>query len=143
MKPAVKIPDVERIVIDYLYALRDNPRHPPPDRLPANATIGIGVPAGWLPATSPVHFQVRSEGTPEMAWPVVAFPTVSIIVRAATTSLAKDNASTAQSLLSESGWPPGTSGKPLQGVLAEQDPATKVELARVTMRVAVRSIPIA
>lgn len=138
-KPAVKIPDVEHIVVDYLKAIRN--RHLAPNRLPANATIGVGVPAGWLP-TSPMHFQIVSDGTPEMVWPIVAFPTVRVVVRAATTALAKANAALAQGLLSEGGWPAGISIQPRLGVLAAQDPASKAELASVTMRVAVRSQPI-
>lgn len=134
MRPAVVIPDVERLIVDHLQAIRGT-------HLPANATIGVIVPAGWLP-TSPVNFQVISDGTPEMRWPVVAFPTVRVVVRAATTTLAKANAALAQGLLCAGGEPAGISIVPLTGVLAAQDPDTGAQLASFTCRVAVRSQPI-
>lgn len=132
--PAVLIPDVERLVIDYLQAIRGT-------HFPAGATIGVGIPATWTPA-APAHIQIVSDGTPTMTWPIVASPTVRVVVRAASTTLAKSIAAMAMGLLCAGGWPPSFSILPLTGVLPASDPDTRAQLASFTLRVTVRSQPI-
>lgn len=133
-RPAVLIPDVERLIVDYLQTIRGL-------YLPTGATIGVGVPAGWTSARPP-HIQIVNDGTPSMVWPIVASPTVRVVVRAATTTLAKSTAAMALGLLCADGWPPSFSIIPLTGVLPASDPDTRAELASFTVRVNVRSTPI-
>lgn len=138
-KIAVRAPDVERAVVDHLTAERDSGRLA--GRLPAATTIGIGVPAGWVPA-SPLHLEVALDGTPEMHWPIVVWPTVRIVAHASTPTNAKQYAALVQGIILAGGWPQGWSAKPLTGILPARDPATSAELASFTVRIALRTTPI-
>lgn len=131
-KPAVTFPDPERAVVDYLTTVAAG-------QFPAGTTIGVGVPAGWVP-TSPTHIEVAWDGTPGLAWPVTADATIRVVVHAATTTLAKRDALLAQGLLCASGWPASLTIQPLTGVLPAQDPSTHAELASFTVRCRVRSV---
>lgn len=131
---AVTYPDVERLVVTHLAAVL-------PAYLPAGATIGVGVPASWKPA-SPIHVEVAWDGTPTMTHPIVANATVRIVVRAASTSTAKTYAALTEGVLCAGDWPDTFSVQPLTGVLPARDPDTHAELASFTVRVNVRSTPI-
>lgn len=131
---AVTYGDVERLIVDHLTAVLAG-------QLPAGATIGVDVPASWVP-TSPMHVQVLWDGTPTMTHPIVANPTVRVVVRSGSTTLAKRYALLIEGLLCAGGWPDTFSVQPLTGVLPASDPATRAALASFTVRVNVRSTPI-
>lgn len=134
MMLAVTYGDVERLVVDHLATVLAG-------RLPAGATIGVGVPSGWVPA-SPLHVQVVWDGTPTRTHPIVINATVRVVVRAASTTLAKQYALLIEGLLLAGGWPDSFSVQPLTGVLPAGDPDTNAQLASFTVRVTVRSTPI-
>lgn len=134
-KPAVTVPDPERLIVDHLVTICAG------GVLPTGATIGIGVPSGWTP-TSPLHVQVAWDGTPQLTWPIVVRATIRIVVRAATTTTAKRYANLIMGLLCVDVWPPSFTVFPLTGVMPATDPATAAELASFTVRVSVRTTPI-
>lgn len=131
---AVTYPDVERLIVDHLVTVLAG-------RLPAGATIGVGVPANWVPL-SPLRVEVSWDGTPEMTYPIVERATVRIVVHASSTTAAKQYASLVMGLLLAGGWPDSFSVNPLTGVLPARDPETHAELASFTVRVSVRSTPL-
>lgn len=129
-KPLVVYPDPEVAAVDLVQTLMTLEGE--------SGTVAVGVPEDWTPATG-THVQVAWDGTPELAHPVVAFPTVRITVWAAEPSEAKRVALLLQGhLLAHVG---GTlrNIRPLTGVLPAQDPATRAELATFTVRCATRS----
>lgn len=132
-KPAVIIPDVERIVVDHLVTICAG-------RIPSGATIGIGVPTGWV-ASQPLHVQVAWDGTPVMTWPIVVRATVRIVVHAGSPTTAKRYATLVMGLLCAD-TSTAFSVQPLTGVMPARDIDTAAELASFTLRVSVRTTPI-
>lgn len=131
MTPPVTFPDPERAVVDLLQHLTDEDDPP--------VTVSVGVPEGWTPE-APTHLEVAWDGTPETSHPVAEHPTIRIVVRAATTSVAKATAARARGLLlAHDGTPPVVSIRPLVGVMPARDPDTRDELAWFTVRVTVRN----
>lgn len=131
MKSLVTYPDAERLTVDYLT-----------DELDEDATIGVGVPIGWAKDDTP-HLEVALDGVPLLDHPMFAHATVRLVARAETTTEAKRIAMKALGVLC--GHPGGdgiTTVRPLTGPLPARDPASQAELAAVTARVTVRSIPI-
>lgn len=132
MKVAVTYPDVEHLVVDYLAELIDS----------AEARVGVGVPAGWTPSSTP-HVQVALDGTPNMVHPIAANHTIRLVARAATTSAAKALAMKAHGLLlAHPGGDGIASTRALTGVFPAHDSKTNAEIASVTARVTVRAIPL-
>lgn len=120
MKPAASFPDPEPLVRPILTAAFPT------------ATVGIGVPEGWSPA-SPTHIEVAWDGTP-IVTNTLALSTIRILVRAATTTEAKRVALLAQAhLLTDPSITPSVGVQPIR------DPDTRAELAWFTVRVARRS----
>jgi hypothetical protein len=135
VKVLAAFPDAEQLVIDLLTELIADHED--------DVTVGLGVPTGWKP-TDPAHLEVAMDGTPDQKPPIVAHPTIRIIARAATSTEAKRLAALAQGLLLAHRGGSGITGiRPLAGVLPAQDPQTRAELASVSLRVTVRSEPIA
>lgn len=134
MKLAVTYPDVEHLVRVYL---EEEMAAVEPD-----VTVSVGVPAAWK-KTSPTHVQVVSDGVPLLKHPIVAHATVRLVARAQSTGEAKRVAGIALGLLAAH---PGGGGIastiPFTGPLPGRDPDTGADLASVTARVTVRSIPI-
>lgn len=134
MRPQVTIPDVEPLIVDLLTVLIADAGE--------DVSVGVGLPDDWKPA-SRAHLEVSWDGTPDEAWPIAFHPTVRIIAHASSTGEAKRLAGLAQGLLCAHGGGSGITGiQPLTGVLPAQDPTTKAELASVSLRVTVRSVPI-
>ena len=130
MPLAVTIPDVERLVVDWLNPL-------------LTEQVGVAVPSTWKP-TSPPFLQVASDGHPTNSWPVTMTATVRLVARASTTTIAKALAAKAQGLLCSHPGGGGIAGaSPLTGPLPARDPETEAELAAVTCSVILRSTPIA
>lgn len=129
MRLAVTYPDMERVVRDYLDALLVE-------------TVGIGVPTTWGPG-SPNHLQVALDGVPRLEHPALAHATIRLVARAHSTSQAKALAMKGQGLLAAHPGGDGIASTAAQtGVLPARDPDTGAELASVTCRVSVRSVPI-
>ena len=134
MSLAVTFPDAELVTKNLLRDLMA--LHEP------EVTVAVGVPTDWTPA-SPAHLQVVWDGTPLRTHPVIAHATVRVVARATTTSEAKRLAGLAEGLLLAHGGGDGIASiRPLAGVLAARDPETRAELASISVRVTVRSIPI-
>lgn len=134
MKLAVTYPDVERETRDLLAELIATEE---PD-----ITVGIGLPADWT-AASPDHLQVSCDGTPLLDHPIVAHSTVRITAWSASTTRAKELANFALGLLcAHAGSDEIAAILARTGVLPARDPDNRGELASVTVRVSVRSIPI-
>lgn len=134
MKLAVTYPDPERATVDALAELLL--------LIAPTATVGIGVPVGWVPASAP-HLQVILDGTPELDHPVVMYSVVRLLVRAGTTTAAKALCTVAMGLLcSRTGYHGIATATPLTGPLAAQDPDTGAELASCTVRLTLRAIPL-
>lgn len=126
---AVTYGDPERLVRDYLDT------H-------LTETVGIGVPSTWAPG-SPNHLQVSLDGVPRMEHPAIAHATIRLVARSTSTTQAKALAMKAQGLLAAHPGGGGIASTAVQtGVLPTRDPDTGAELAMVTCRVSVRSIPI-
>lgn len=131
MSIAVEIPDVERLVVDYLDAV-------------LTEQIGVGIPSNWT-ATSQPFLQVSCDGHPFNSWPVTMTATVRLVGWAKTTTTAKALAARAQGLLCAH---PGGDGiavvQPLTGPLPARDPDNAgAQLAAVTCSVTLRAQPIA
>lgn len=134
MKPRVMVPDIERLVRALLEQLMDEQGE--------DVTVAVGVPEAWKPSDTP-HLQIAWDGTPTSEMPVVVRGTVRIIARARSTSEAKRLAALAEGLLVAHGGGAGITGiHALAGVLPARDPDTQAELASVSLRVTVRTIPI-
>lgn len=131
---AVTYPDAEKETRALLAALLEEQD--------IDATVAIGIPHDWTPDTGD-HLQVSSDGTPSIAHPVVSHSTIRITAWSASTSRAKELANLAFGLLcAHDGTPPIAAILPLTGVLPARDPESRAELAYVTVRVSVRSVPI-
>lgn len=134
MKPLAVFPDAERATVDLLTALLDE--------WAPDFTCGVGVPPDWTPA-SPTHVRVAWDGTPVLEHPVVAHATVRLVAYAATTTEAKAAVAVAQGLLLAHAGGDGVAAvHELTGVLPAHDPATAAEIASVTVRITVRSVPL-
>lgn len=134
MRPRVMVPDIERLLRDLLAELMEEQGE--------SVTVEVGVPADWTPESA-AHLEVAWDGTPASSMPVVARGTARIIARAQTTSEAKRLASLAEGLLlAYEGGEGITAIYELAGVLPARDPDTQAELASVSVRVTVRTIPI-
>jgi hypothetical protein len=136
MRPTVAQPDAERAMVDVLteaLAARE-----------PTTTVGIGVPIGWTPTSSPTHAEVAWDGTPGGQWPITARPTIRIVVRAASTTTAKATAALCQALLlAYEGGHGITTISPLVGITPARDPDTEAELAWFTVAVTTRLTPLA
>lgn len=129
-RTAVTYPDAERLTVTCL------------DGLLPTVDVGIAVPPTWKPADTP-HVQVAMDGTPRVFHPMAQQPTIRLIARAATPTLAKELAQEAAGRLIAGPWPDGiTNVQALTGPFPARDPQTKAELASVTVRVTVRSTPL-
>jgi hypothetical protein len=71
MKVAVNYPDPEHLLVPVLAELLDEHG--------VEASCGVGRPDGWTPADG-LHVEVAWDGTPEIRHPLVAWPTVRIVV---------------------------------------------------------------
>lgn len=127
-RPLVTYPDVEELIIDHLVDL-DARNNVPPD---------------WTPGSDGDYvLEVHLDGTPRDLHPIAQQSTVRLVARAGTTSQAKALALEAHGRALVGPWPTGiTNVQKLLGLTTAQDPATLAELAAVTVRVTVRSIPI-
>lgn len=129
-------PDPERISVDQLTDLLA-------DRDITDATVSVGVPVGWTPA-SPPHISVSCDGIPWDRHPIAVRATMRFTVRAATTTTAKDLANTAQALLCGAAGRDGLIGHEWStGPLTTLDTATRTELAWFTTLATLRSMPLA
>lgn len=129
--PAVTYPDPERVVRDYL------------DTVIADATIGVGVPSSWTKASGN-HLQVATDGMfLGRTHPVYGEATIRLVAWSASPTQAKELAQRAQGLLlAHPGTGDITRTRPLTGLLPARDEQTNAELASVTVRVTLRSVPI-
>lgn len=128
---AVEVPDVERLVVDWLDTQ-------------LSESVGITVPANWKPGTSPPFLQVACDGHPSNTWPVTMNATVRLVAWASTKTAAKALAAKAQGVLcSHPGGGGISSARPLTGPLPARDASTGAELAAVTCRVILRTKPLA
>lgn len=130
-KTAVTYPDPERVVKDYL------------DPLIADATVGIGVPSSWTSASGE-HLQVAADGSfLSGTHPVYTEATVRLVAWSDSPTAAKELVQRAQGLLLAH---PGTGSisrtRPLTGLVPARDDQTNAEIASVTVRVTLRSVPI-
>lgn len=128
------VADVERLVRDYLAdALADV--HP-------DVTVTIGVPTNWTPRSAP-HLQVTSDGVFAFESVAIAHCAVRLVAWSDSTTTSKAIAANALGLLAAH---PGGNGiavaRPTTGPLPARDTETGGELAAVTARVTVRTIPI-
>lgn len=129
MKLAVTYPDVERLTVDYLTPLLD-------------ASVGVGVPGSWTPSSGD-HVQVALDGTFLPDHPVGARCTVRLVAWSSTTTKAKALVQLAQGwLLAHPGGDEIAGTRPLTGLIPGRDARTGAEIASVTVRVTVRSVPI-
>lgn len=123
-------PDPERVVRDYL------------DTVINDATIGVGVPSSWTAGSTP-HVQVSTDGMFMENWPVAGEATIRLVAWAASPTAAKALAQRAQGyLLAHDGVGDIARTRPLVGLLPARDEQTGAEIASVTVRVTLRSIPI-
>lgn len=131
-KPVAAYPDVEHLIVDHLAGLLE----------PEDCTVGVGVPTGWSPSSTP-HVEVAWDGTPEVVHPIVARATVRIVARAGTSTAAKALALAAQAVILGGSPPAGVANiQSLTGVLPARDPDTRAELASFTVRVNVRAVAV-
>lgn len=129
MKVVVDWPDVERLLVDLIAGLD----------VDATATVGVGVPTSWTPATG-THIQVALDGTTEVIPAVIARHTMRVTVWADSTTTAKALAATLQGHLHAHGGGSGiTAITPLTGTFPARDRDTGAELASFTVRAVVRS----
>lgn len=132
MKPEVTFPDPEVLLVPIVADLLDE--------LGSDATAGVGVPPGWVAADEVAHVEVAWDGTPEVAWPLVAWPTVRIVVHGFDPTPTK---ALALALMGKLAATTEVSCKPLTGVLRTADPDDpEAVLAAFTVRVITRPQPI-
>lgn len=127
-------PDVEKLVRAYL---ADQFAEFDPD-----VTVGVGVPTDWTPE-SPAHVQVASDGIFSIVHRILAHATIRLVAWSSSTSISKELAGVALGLLCA--HPSGGGivvARPTTGPLPARDEANRAELAAVTARVTVRSIPV-
>jgi hypothetical protein len=135
MRVAVSFPDVEHLLVDHLTTVLPSVLDPVP-------TVSVGVPVTWKPSSVP-HVEVAWDGTPIQIYPLIARPTIRVVVRAGSPTEAKRIASIVHGVLLGPVIPPGVSNVlPLTGVLPARDVETRAELASFTVQVTVRSQPI-
>jgi len=133
-KPLVQAPDAEELLVELLEGLLAAQDE--------EATVGIGVPAGWTPGDTP-HVQVAWDGTPSMEWPVYTRPTVRIVARAETTEQAKRLAAVTQGLLlAHMGGEGVTNIRPGVGIFPGRDEDTQAEIAWFTVLATIRTVPL-
>lgn len=133
-KPVRTFPDAEIATKDLLKALIA-PHEP-------TVTVGIAVPDNWT-TESPDHLQVSLEGPTDVERAITSSSTVRITAWSASTSRAKELVSLAFGLLCAHAGGDGIAViVPLTGPLPARDPDNRGELAYVTVRVTVRSIPV-
>ena len=131
MSLARTFPDPERVVRDYLDTVIDD------------ATIGVGVPASWTRDSDP-HLQVSTDGMFMENYPIAGEATIRLVAWASGPTEAKELAQRAQGyLLGHPGTGSIARTRPLVGLLPSRDEQTNAETAAVTVRVTLRSIPIA
>lgn len=131
---AYTYPDVERLVAAYL--------KPKVAEVEPNVTVGIGLPKSWTPS-SPAHVQVVCDGHPSGTHPIAANATVRLVAWAKDTDEAKYLAGLAHGLLlAHPGGGGIASTAYFTGPLPARDPETRAEIASVTARVTVRSVPV-
>jgi len=125
-KPLAVAPDIERITVDYLTATLAARSQ--------DVTVGVNVPTTWTTATK-AHVQVALDGTPVVAYPVMARPTVRVTAWHASTTTAKALAALCEGLLlSHPGTPAVAGFLAGTGVFPAKDPATGAQLASITVR---------
>lgn len=128
-KLLVTYPDPERAVRDYLASVI------------TEATVGVGVPSNWTKGSGP-HVQVATDGM-FLSHPVSGEATIRLVAWASGPTTAKRIVQLAQGhLLAHPGTGPIARTRPLVGLLPARDEQTGAEIASVTVRVTVRSIPI-
>lgn len=135
MKPEVVYPDPEPVIVELLAERMAG--------IGEDVTCDIGVPTDWNRKDSKPHLQVDLDGTPLIEAPIRAFSTIRVVAWADRTSEAKRLAGLAHGLLLASSGHGGTDSiSHLTGLDAVQDTKTKAELASITVRVGMRSVPI-
>lgn len=130
MKPLTTPSDAERVTIDYLTpALLARGQ---------DVTCGVNIPTTWTTTTKP-HVQVGWDGTPRSFYPIADVATVRVTAWASTTTAAKALVGLCEGLLLSH---PGGGGvgnvRPGTGVLPAQDPATKAQLASISVLMTLR-----
>ena len=129
MKPLAAFPDPEPLIRAVLDVALDG----------EGCTIGVGVPPGWNPDTSPPHLEIAWDGTPVVAG-TIARATIRLVARARATSTAKNLALKAQGhLLAHTGGGGISAIGPGVGVQPVSDDDTGAELAWFTVRATCRS----
>lgn len=123
-------PDPERVVRDYLDTV-------------LTETVGVGVPTNWVKGSSDPHVQTSLDGMFMASWPVAGEATIRLVAWATSPTAAKELAQRAQGyLLAHDGTGQIARTRPLTGLLPARDEQTGAEIASVTVRVTLRSIPI-
>jgi len=127
-KPLTVPRDAERVVRDYLLAALVARGQ--------DVTCGAYIPTTSWTSTTKSHVQVAWDGTPESVYPILDRATVRVTAWAYTTTAAKALVGLCEGLLlSHPGSPEVGSIQPLTGTLPAQDPATKAQLASISVRV--------
>lgn len=130
MKPLVRPPRAETVVVDYLataLAARGQ-----------DVTVGVTIPTTWAPGTKP-HVQVGHDGTPIVEYPILWRASVRITTWATATTVTQDLAGLCEALmLSHPGSTEVGSVRPLTGTLPTRDPDTGAQLASVSVQVNLR-----
>lgn len=104
-----------------------------------NAGCTLAVPSDWTPGSKP-HLTVASDGSPAGVWPIVAWPTVRVVARAADATASKALANIAMSWLLDHDGTDGVSQiRRLVGVMPAHDPETRHDLAWFTVRCGIRT----
>lgn len=130
----VTYPDPERLTIDILTAALEL-------YVPL-VTVQLGAPTNWRPELGS-FVQVDLDGVPIMDHPIAMHATVRLVAHASTTDDAKELILLAQGLLlAHPGGQGVTRYRSLTGLFPATDPATEAELASITVRATVRSIPL-
>lgn len=130
MKPAVTFPDPEALLVPVVADLCSEYQ--------LDASVSVGRPDGWTPDDG-LHIEVAWDGTPEVVHPIVAWPTVRIVVHgpADQPSLVKDAARLLCGVLPST---PGAGFQLLTGVLPTPDTERPgVLMAAFTGRVTTRA----
>ena len=129
---ADRFPDVEKAVRALLASLTPSP-----------TTVGIGVPATWTLTGAP-HLQLGWDGTRVPNHRLTATALIRVTAWASSTSKAKELALDADArLCAHDGTGVIAHIRPGSGVMPARDPDTGAELATFTVRVTVRSQPLA
>jgi hypothetical protein len=130
VKIACTYPDVERATVDFLTGKL------------GGATVGTRLPPDWT-KQSTNHLMVRCDGTPTITYPITARPTVRLVAWSGSPTEAKALAMLAQGVYCAHPGDSEISGvQALTGLLPGYDPDHEAELASVTCRAVIRSIPI-